>query len=60
MSNQTDFQVVIEDDGNGFNPDEVVFGNGLLNMQKRAEEINGRCSIDSILHKGTKIIFQLP
>jgi hypothetical protein len=60
MSNQTDFQVVIEDDGNGFNTEEVVFGNGLLNMQKRAEEINGRCEIDSILHKGTKIIFQLP
>jgi len=55
----TNFQVVIEDDGNGFNPNEVVFGNGLLNMQKRVEEINGRCEIDSVLQKGTKIIFQL-
>lgn len=55
--NQHVFQIVIEDDGNGFNPNEIVLGNGLLNMQKRAEEINGRCEIDSILHKGTKIIF---
>lgn len=58
-SNQSNFQVIIEDDGNGFNPDTVVYGNGLLNMQKRTEEINGKWEIDSILKKGTKITLQL-
>lgn len=57
--NQHVFQIVIEDDGNGFNPNEIVLGNGILNMQKRAEDIGGTCEINSVLEKGTKIIFRL-
>ncbi|MFN0189396.1 MAG: triple tyrosine motif-containing protein [Bacteroidia bacterium] len=44
----------IIDDGIGFNPNETR-GNGLNNMKKRAEELNGQLSISSLYGNGTTI-----
>lgn len=49
------FEMKIIDDGQGFDLDEVVRGNGLHNMQKRIEQIGGTFKIDSQIEKGTQI-----
>ena len=35
-------------------------GNGILNMRKRALELNGECSIISEIGKGTEVLLKLP
>lgn len=45
----------IEDDGKGFNKEDSQNGNGLRNMQIRAEEVKGKLSIESQPGKGTVI-----
>lgn len=47
--------IVITDNGAGFNALQEYTGNGLVNMQKRAEEINGRFLIKSSEKAGTSI-----
>lgn len=56
-SNQK-LQISISDNGKGFDLETVDFGNGLHNMKKRIEEINGSFEIISEERKGTKIIVQ--
>lgn len=61
-----EFQVVIKDDGEGFDPVEVERSYdrqgklGLLNMRERAEMIGGRLSIESAPGKGTTITLNVP
>lgn len=45
----------ILDNGIGFNLNEITFGNGLDNMQKRIDEIDGKLSIVSEKNNGTSI-----
>jgi signal transduction histidine kinase len=47
--------ISISDNGKGFNPNLVKKGNGLHNIQQRAEEINFTLSIKSITGEGTTI-----
>ena len=48
-------QIVITDDGKGFETGNTRrFGNGLINMKKRMEEINGTYTISSVLNEGTR------
>lgn len=56
-NNQNNFEIIVEDDGNGFIMDEVTLGNGIINMKKRAEELESSLIIDSNKNSGTKIIF---
>ena len=49
----------IIDDGIGFNP-EIVKGNGITNLKKRAYEINSILTIISSEKKGTSITLQIP
>lgn len=51
-------QIVIRDDGKGFDLKTVEKGNGLLNMQKRIDEINGKLDLQST-ESGTKITILL-
>ena len=46
------------DDGNGFDTHQVSTGNGLKNMEDRAERIGGTLTINSTLGKGTVIEFE--
>jgi signal transduction histidine kinase len=61
-----EFQMVVKDDGEGFDLAEVEMSYdrrgklGLLNMQERAEIIGGRLSIESAPGKGTTITLSAP
>lgn len=51
--------ISIEDNGNGFNKNNVVLGNGLNNMKKRARELGANLLINSSSGKGTSVIMSL-
>ena len=50
----------IEDDGKGFDVNELKTGNGLVNMRRRADSMKGSFRIDSAVGRGTKISVDLP
>jgi signal transduction histidine kinase len=50
----------IEDNGRGFNEEEIKHRGGLNNMKHRAEEIKGTIKIISVIGKGTIIELTLP
>jgi signal transduction histidine kinase len=50
------FQMIISDDGNGFDLDATKKGNGLDNIQKRTAAHNGKFMIRSSPGKGTELI----
>lgn len=52
-------KISIQDFGKGFDMENTDFGNGLYNMKKRVEEVNGTCEIQSELNKGTTITILL-
>lgn len=49
------FRIVIEDNGKGFIVNEAESGNGLKNLQFRAQQIKGDLKIDSVPGIGTKL-----
>lgn len=51
--------IEISDNGKGFDLDTIDLGNGIVNMQKRIEEIGGVFKIKSDLTKGTQITISL-
>jgi signal transduction histidine kinase len=54
-------EISIEDNGKGFVIDDTSrYGNGLINMRKRVETINGRFDIDSRPGGGTRISVNVP
>lgn len=57
-----ELNIIIEDNGKGFDPKTVVAtsGIGLKSIEKKVEQINGTFTIDSIISKGTTIIIDLP
>lgn len=50
----------IEDDGTGFDTNQMTRGYGLAGMKERVQGLLGKMTIDSILGKGTKISISLP
>lgn len=57
--NENGITIEISDNGKGFDLDTVDLGNGIINMQKRIEEIGGVFKIKSELTKGTQITISL-
>ena len=58
-----EFKLIIQDDGRGFTyaaGNSSTRGNGLKNMQKRAENMNANISIVSEPGKGTRITLSMP
>ncbi|WP_336515067.1 two-component regulator propeller domain-containing protein [Pollutibacter soli] len=58
-----DFVLTIKDDGKGFDAEArtpSTRGNGLKNMRKRTENLNGSISIDSEPGKGTRLRIAMP
>lgn len=53
-----DIQLVVNDDGKGFDKAMVISGNGLKNFEARAKEIGGSIDINSMTEKGTTISLQ--
>jgi len=60
--NGTDINLIIEDNGIGFDPKAVKSsdGMGLKNIEKKVEQMGGTFSIDTIKDKGTTIIIDIP
>ena len=58
------FELVVRDNGNGFDPAAVPprpgRGNGLKNIRQRLEKLGGRCEIHSAPGAGTEVKFLLP
>ena len=52
--------VLVEDNGKGFNASEESSGMGLKNIKDRMENINGEIMIDSTEGNGTTIILTIP
>ena len=52
-------KIEIKDDGKGFDTEKVDLGNGLLNMKKRIDEMDGNFSINSEIGKGTSVNVEL-
>ncbi|MDB5152086.1 MAG: histidine kinase, partial [Mucilaginibacter sp.] len=52
---QNNLKMIIRDDGNGFESNTVIAGNGLTNMRHRAELMKATFNIESIPGKGTTI-----
>jgi signal transduction histidine kinase len=48
-------EFIIKDNGKGFDITTVKKGNGLINMQKRADEVAAILSVQSFFQKGTAI-----
>ncbi len=55
LNRENNLKMTIRDDGNGFEINTVKAGNGLLNMQHRAEVMKARFNLESIAGKGTII-----
>ena len=54
----SDLQLIISDDGKGFSTTEEGKGNGLINMKKRIQELNGTIRFEN--NKGMTVITHLP
>ncbi|WP_419212561.1 tetratricopeptide repeat protein [Maribacter sp. X9] len=54
------FHIQIEDTGSGFDQKHVLLGNGINNMHKRAQEIDGKLEINADEQKGTIVNLKLP
>lgn len=52
--------LLIADDGKGFNVQEADNGNGMGNMRKRADALNGKIQINSVINTGTTIQLDIP
>ncbi|MEE9431350.1 MAG: two-component regulator propeller domain-containing protein [Melioribacteraceae bacterium] len=50
--------VILTDDGIGFDFEKIKKGNGLINMENRAKAINGKIEFISQLNKGSSVIFE--
>ncbi len=51
----------IRDDGVGFDPERAIgHGNGLGNLERRAQRLNGTCRIQSSPGEGARIFFEAP
>jgi signal transduction histidine kinase len=53
-------QVVIADNGRGFDEGVVRRGNGLENLRERLRTLGGECRIQSQIGKGTTVEFNVP
>ncbi len=56
---RSQFYICVRDDGKGFDMEQVSEGNGLNNMQARAEEVKAVLKIDSQKEMGTVITVSL-
>jgi signal transduction histidine kinase len=52
---QSNVELVVEDDGRGFDYQPSIVGFGILGMQKRVRDIGGSLNINSVPGRGTKV-----
>ncbi len=52
--------IMVEDNGKGFDMNNVTFGLGLTNIEKRIENINGNIVFDTTPGNGSTVILNIP
>ena len=57
---EDNLNIIVEDNGIGFNLTDVKLGMGLKNIEKRLIKINGEYNIDSSPQSGTTFILNIP
>lgn len=58
---KNDINVVVKDNGQGFNTDEVrEHSFGIIGMTERVDLLEGKFEIHSVIGKGTTVIFKIP
>jgi Histidine kinase-, DNA gyrase B-, and HSP90-like ATPase/Histidine kinase len=57
--NKQQFELIIKDDGKGFDTSVETVRNGLKNMKNRANDLKGKLEIKSEIGKGTSVILIL-
>ena len=60
MADNDRLQLVIEDDGSGFDPEKIKYGNGFKNLEYRAKELNGSITVKPDIGVGTRIEVSIP
>ena len=53
-------KLLVQDDGIGFNAEQVTAGNGLQNMHQRAVLLSGKLDISSKVNQGTRLQLEMP
>ncbi|WP_164735523.1 ligand-binding sensor domain-containing protein [Pseudoflavitalea rhizosphaerae] len=59
-ADQHTLHLLVQDDGIGFNAETADNGNGLNNMRKRAQSLNGKLLVKSSPHKGSTVLLEVP
>jgi signal transduction histidine kinase len=59
-SDQVQVEVVVKDDGIGFDPAQAGRGMGLVNMRERVRRLGGAFELNSAPGQGTSVIIRLP
>ena len=52
--------IIVEDDGLGFDPNNTQWGMGYTSIQNRMDNLNGELTIDSSTGNGTTVILNVP
>ena len=60
INHEKTIMLMVEDDGIGFNLDQVTSGSGLQNIRSRVEVFEGLVEIDSSIRKGTVTTIEIP
>jgi signal transduction histidine kinase len=60
LDTNQDVELIIEDDGIGFNFDTIKKGAGLKHIQNRVYLANGTLSVNSLPNEGSKIFIKFP
>ncbi|WP_162127273.1 tetratricopeptide repeat-containing sensor histidine kinase [Flavobacterium phycosphaerae] len=53
-------KILVEDNGKGFNIENIELGNGIANMKKRIADVGGTFEIHAAMDAGTSIAITLP
>jgi signal transduction histidine kinase len=59
IENKT-FIMIVADNGKGFHEEEIIRGEGLINLRNRVTQMGAQILIESNGGKGTKIILEIP
>ena len=62
LMKNSNYKLIISDDGIGFNYDEAIkgFGNGLYNIRERVLSLEGKINIEASPGNGTLLIIKIP
>jgi signal transduction histidine kinase len=60
QKNEDQINLIIEDNGQGFDPSKEFTGIGLKNITSRVKSIDGQINFDSLPQKGTTVIIDIP